>query len=60
MTFLGRITRKPKEKAATMKRSTAFTPPPFRVHKATNQAYIVVNRKRIYLGRQDAPNTAQK
>jgi len=34
--------------------------PKLRLHKATGQAYVELNRKRIYLGRFDAPTTREK
>ena len=34
--------------------------PKLRLHKATGQGYVELNRKRIYLGRFDAPTTREK
>ena len=45
--------------AATVKKK-ASSVPPFRVHKAARQGYVVIDGRRAYLGRFDLPATKQR
>lgn len=42
-----------------MQESTSFAPPPFRVHKPTQQAYVLLDKRRKYLGNANNPATVQ-
>ncbi|HNR30967.1 MAG TPA: tyrosine-type recombinase/integrase [Candidatus Hydrogenedentes bacterium] len=45
-----------------MKKTQQATParlPKFRIHKATGQGYVELNRRRVYLGKADNPATLQ-
>ena len=34
--------------------------PPFRVHKGTGQGYVILDGRRVYLGRADLPEAKQR
>jgi len=46
--------------AAAHRTASKKKTPSLRRHKATGQAYVVLNRRAIYLGRQDDPATERK